>query len=94
MDETIQIDINLNKVPENVGTIEYINNKTLLKNIDIPAMKTWIFDKLPEVENITFLIHGPMPNFIGIQLGIWLGPLGKIVYKSPTGFTLELDSVV
>ena len=35
-----------------------------------------------------------MNNITRIQLGIWLGPMGKIVYKSPTGFTLELDSVI
>jgi len=94
MTEPIEIDINLNKVPTDAGTIEYINNKALLKNINIPALKVWIFNKINDVENITFLIHGPMPNYIGIQLGIWLGPLGKIVYKSPTGFTLKLDSVI
>jgi|LGOV01.1.fsa_nt_gb hypothetical protein len=94
MNEPIQIDINLNKIPKDAGTVEHNKGKAFLKSIDMPAMKEWVFDKIDDVENITFQISGPMPNYVGIQLGIWLGPMGKIVYKSPTGFTLELDSVI
>lgn len=94
MNEPIQIDINLHHIPTDVGIIEHNKGKDFLKSIDLPKMKVWVFGKIDDVENITFLISGPMPNYVGIQLGIWLGPMGKIVYKSPTGFTLELDSVI
>ena len=62
MNEPIQIDINLSKIPENVGVIEYNKGKTFLKNINTNALKAWVFDKIDDVDNITFLISGQMPN--------------------------------
>ena len=94
MNKPIQIDINLNKIPESAGIIEYDKGKAFLKSINIDELKKWVFDKIDNVDlDITFLISGPMPNCVGIQLGIWLGPIGNVKYKSPTGFVLEMDVV-
>ena len=94
MNEPVQIDINIHHIPTDVGIIEHSKGKNFLKSLDIPKMKERVFGKKNDVEDITFLIIGTMHTYVGIQLGIWLGPMCKIVYKSPTEFTLELDSVI
>ena len=87
----IEITIDMNRIPKNVGYIKDLPHGQQLILESIHELKKWILNKI-QLSNVekTIIIRGPMNNCIAVQVGIILTGHGTVVYQSPTGYEREL----
>lgn len=87
-----EININLNEMPETVGSIQTgYNDKKILKVKSMTRLKTWVLDKIPNNDHPhNIVISGYMSNCIALHLATWLAGKGTLMYKNQSGLRREV----
>ena len=90
--EEIEVSINLEKIPPDVGILTAGKLSTTSTIFSRELLKEWIFNQIPDVEcGVGVVISGPMSNCIALQVGKWMGEQGiKVTYQSFSAFKLEM----
>lgn len=92
MTDEIEVFINLEKIPVDVGVLTAGPLSTTSTIFSRRQLKEWIFKQIPNVDcGVRVIISGPMSNCIALQIGNWFGEhRTKITYQSFSAFKLEM----
>lgn len=91
-DETIEIELDVSKIPVATGKIigTQFGNRLYIKSMR--SFKIWVMNKLQQDSHadVRINVRGPMSNCIALQIGLWVAGYGVVVYHSNTGFHREM----
>ena len=97
MTEEIEVSIDLHKVPEDVGYIGKFDGNYSLTIRSMRALRQWVNKKIPcaigNTAKILFVVSGPMPNCVALQIGLLLAGKGEVIFETTRKIRRKMDVV-
>ena len=94
MSAAIEVCINTNKIPKNVGHLIPFGEKQSLHINSMTALREWVADQIIKHEGPTvYVVSGAMPNCCAMQIGVLLSGKGDVIFKTTRDFRRKMELI-